>query len=117
MKRTPIVRACLDCNAPTIPGQRCPNPSCTRSRYQPSRGQPERSHAERQRRKAVVDEWVRLHGWTCPGFKRPTHPSHYLQADHLIPVSLGGDPGGQLGVLCRACNVRKGGANRVRRSR
>ena len=117
MKRTPgIVRACLDCGWPTPVGGRCSNPSCRRHRYRPSRGgQPERSHAERQRRKAIVDNWVRLHGWTCPGYKRPPHPSHYLQADHLIPVSLGGDPGGQLGVLCRACNVAKGGANRIPR--
>lgn len=67
------------------------------------------------RRKAVVDAWVAEQGWICPGFNRPPHPSRLLQADHVVPVSLGGDPTGELAVLCRACNTAKGGRNRMRR--
>jgi 5-methylcytosine-specific restriction endonuclease McrA len=105
----------LDCGWATHVGERCPNPTCSRHRYRPRRGgQSERSHAERQRRKAAVDAWIAEHGHVCPGFGVPPHPSHHLQADHVLPTSLGGDPGGELGVLCRECNVRKGGANRIR---
>jgi 5-methylcytosine-specific restriction endonuclease McrA len=110
-----MLRGCLSCGTPHFPSQRCPNPACSRHRYQPSRpAQPERSHTERKRRKAVVDAWIAEHGHVCPGFGVPPHPSHYLQADHVRPTSLGGDPGGELGVLCRECNVRKGGRNRIR---
>lgn len=64
-----------------------------------------RSSAEKHRRSAAVREWVRLHGWVCPGYERPTHPSRDLTAAHSVAVALGGDEIG--GVLCRSCNSRQ----------
>jgi hypothetical protein len=72
----------------------------------------------RMRRKAVVDQWRAAHGDTCPGFgARRRHvvvAPNRLTADHVIPVSLGGDPAGELRVLCAFCNTSRGGANRLR---
>lgn len=52
---------------------------------------------------------VAAHGWTCPGWRRPAHPSRSLTADHRIPVAAGGaSVPGNLGVLCRSCNSAKG---------
>jgi 5-methylcytosine-specific restriction protein A len=107
----PIMTTCLICGTPIPRG----TSRCRKHGYRKSKsGQPPRSNAERQRRKAAVDAWVEQHGYWCPGYGVPPHPSHLLQADHVQPVSLGGDPGGELRVLCRSCNVRKGGANRIR---
>lgn len=38
------------------------------------------------------------------------HVAHDLTVDHHIPIELGGDPfdARNVGVLCRACNARKG---------
>jgi hypothetical protein len=65
------------------------------------------------RRRAAVATWIAEHGYVCPGYGVPPHQSRRLQADHVQPVSLGGDPGGELQVLCRTCNVRKDGRNRL----
>jgi 5-methylcytosine-specific restriction protein A len=88
--------------------------NCTRHGSRARSTQPERSSVERARRRKVVADWVAVHGWVCPGYLVPPHSSKRLQADHVQPVSLGGDPGGELGVLCIICNTRKGGRNRVR---
>lgn len=66
------------------------------------------SHAERVRRAGVVAAWVRVHGWVCPGWDVPEHPSGDLTAAHVVAVAAGGDEGGALGVLCRTCNSRQG---------
>jgi 5-methylcytosine-specific restriction enzyme A len=111
-------RACIECCSPVPEGGRCPNPACPRSRRRPASRGPDRSHAERARRKKVVEAWRRQHGDVCPGFGVPAHtlePGDYLTADHVVPTSLGGDPAGPLQVLCAACNVRKGGRNRLKR--
>jgi 5-methylcytosine-specific restriction enzyme A len=62
----------------------------------------------------AVTAWVNANGWVCPGYLVPSHASRDLTADHVQPVSLGGNSYGDLGVLCRSCNTRKGGRNRVR---
>jgi 5-methylcytosine-specific restriction protein A len=55
---------------------------------------------------------VRAHrdayGPWCPGWDVPPHEAHDLTADHVLGVASGGAPRGDLGVLCRACNGRKG---------
>ena len=94
-------RVCAEPGCPTLvttgrcPAHRTPSPTT------------HRSWAERQRRANTVDNWVRLHGYLCPGWGRPAHESHDLTADHVTPVSRGGGDG-PLQVLCRACNSRRG---------
>lgn len=56
----------------------------------------------------AVAEWVDANGYWCPGWGCEGHYSEDLTADHVIPVSLGGDPLGVVTVLCRACNARRG---------
>jgi hypothetical protein len=92
----------------------CGAVACTRHGSRARSTQPERSHAERQRRAQAVRAHVARFGWWCQGYGLPPHPSVDLTADHRLPVSLGGSPDGELDVLCRSCNTRKGGANRVR---
>lgn len=61
---------------------------------------------ERARRAAAVAAWVRVHGWVCPGYERPPHPSRDLTAAHSVAVAHGGVDS-ELGVLCRSCNSRQ----------
>jgi len=63
-------------------------------------------NVERVRRKAVVNAWVSVRGWTCPGWMRDPHPSTDLTAAHATAVALGGGDG-PLTVLCRSCNSRQ----------
>lgn len=70
----------------------------------------ERDHAERQRRARAVAAWVAQHGWVCPGWQRPPHPSHDLTAAHSVAVANGGAHS-PLTVLCRRCNSQQGTAN------
>ena len=62
---------------------------------------------DRRRRAECVKAWIDAHGCICPGFDRPPHPAASLEADHIIPVSFGGDPLGELQTLCHQCNVRR----------
>ena len=98
-----VKRPCLECGTPTE-GSRCP------AHRLPKRRSPSalaaRKHPERARRKAVVDAWIAEHGYVCPGWKIPAHPSTDLTADHVVPVSKGG-LGGPMTTLCRSCNGRK----------
>lgn len=107
------LRVCIRCGTPADPRRPCP-----RCGYHHRRStQPDRSWSERQRRRATVDAWVATHGLVCPGYHVPPHAvarRSDLTADHVIPTSLGGPVTGALVVLCRGCNVRKGGRNRVR---
>lgn len=66
------------------------------------------THAMRTDRAAVVAAWRAEHGDWCPGWGRDPHPTPHLTADHLIPVAAGGDEQGEMSVLCRSCNSRKG---------
>lgn len=36
-----------------------------------------------------------------------------LTADHIVPLSQGGDPNGALAVRCRSCNSRRGGGGQA----
>jgi 5-methylcytosine-specific restriction endonuclease McrA len=63
----------------------------------------------RRLRRQVLDDWVRAHGWTCPGWRRAAHPAARLQVDHVIPLVAGGAPydPANLRPLCPSCNARK----------
>jgi len=69
-----------------------------------------RSHGERQRRSRAVSEWVRRHGWWCPGYGRPAHAVRPggLTAEHGHALGDDGSVGQRLSVLCRSCNSRHG---------
>ena len=106
--------ACIRCGTPHPKGRTCPG--CG---YRTNRStQANRSSREQRRRREFVDGWVRDHGLWCPGYLVPGHyveERRDLTADHVTPISLGGQlEGGDLAVLCRGCNARKGGRNRLR---
>jgi 5-methylcytosine-specific restriction endonuclease McrA len=61
--------------------------------------------------------WVRQHGWTCAGFRRPAHPARDLATDHIVPVSEDDSRAfdwSNLQCLCRSCNARKSLSQRRR---
>src|SRR5690348_432 len=67
----------------------------------------DRTYAERRRRSIIVANWIKEHGYVCPGYERDAHTAYDLTADHLWPRSVHGDRT-PLQVLCRSCNSRKG---------
>jgi 5-methylcytosine-specific restriction enzyme A len=102
-----LPRRCIDCRGLS---QTSPCLTCQRRRARNARPNPTnatRDWQERQRRAATVQAWVATHGWTCPGYQRPAHPATDLTADHVTPIGAGGDPRGDLAVLCRSCNGAK----------
>lgn len=66
------------------------------------------NHAERQRRADTVRAYREVYGDVCPGWGVAAHGAADLCADHVLGVGAGGSPTGELGVLCRSCNARKG---------
>ena len=99
----------------------CPDPTHTKE-YRRQQYERERRvrrpylSEDRRRRAECVKAWIEAHGYICPGFERPSHPAMNLEADHVVPVSFGGDPLGELQTLCHQCNVRRYAAM-VRRER
>lgn len=64
-------------------------------------------------RDRAVREHVRVHGWMCPGWKRPPHPvgPGQLTGDHIIPRAVAPElrlERSNVAVLCLACNSAKG---------
>jgi 5-methylcytosine-specific restriction protein A len=105
------LRPCLDCGALSRK-TRCPthdrgNNRATAAHQRAKRAKRPYTYAEQQRRKAVVDAWVELYGYVCPGWRVPPHPSRDLTADHIDAVAVTRDESGPLSVLCRSCNGRK----------
>lgn len=96
-----LPRPCLTCGRITT-GSRCP----VHRRRTPYR------NPERQRMAHAVAQWVKTHGFACPGYRRAPHASRDLTADHVVPVAHGGT-GGPLAVLCRACNTARRNHQRV----
>lgn len=72
---------------------------------------------ERTLRKRFIQEWVRRHGYWCPGYKRPAHASRDLTVEHATAVAdhenYRTDTSGWT-VLCRSCNSRHGAETRNR---
>ena len=62
---------------------------------------------ERDYKARAVAEWVARYGWVCPGYQVAQHESYELSADHLTPLSWGGDPLGPVQILCKSCNSRR----------
>jgi len=61
--------------------------------------------AERKRRVDTVTAWIEQHGLVCPGYRKPPHPvasRRELDADHVVPVSVGGEHGPSASAA-RAC--------------
>lgn len=104
------LKPCLDCGALT-PGTRCPEHTRAKDRatLRTKRARRPRLPGEDTRRAATVQAHIGTHGYWCPGWQRPPHPSQDLTADHPHAVARGGDEQAQsLTVLCRSCNSRKG---------
>jgi len=121
------VCACRGCTAhpsycgwPTTNERRCDR--CGRpgfaNRFRRTPDHPvRRTSAWRQLARRTVEAWVAVHGWSCPGWHRETHPVRPgdLAADHPEPLALGGEPlPAHPGVLCSSCNARKGLSQRRR---
>lgn len=106
--RSRLPAPCLDCGLPTTQGSRCK--ACEAAHQAARWGRRGITTPDRARRAATVAQWVVDHGQWCPGWGRPGHgvvPPNVLTADHVKPIALGGNPMGQLAVLCRECNGRK----------
>jgi 5-methylcytosine-specific restriction protein A len=104
----PPLKPCLDCGKLSA-GVRCPPCSSRRGAAQTRAKREVRpyTYAERERRAQVVRAWVQTHGYMCPGYQVPPHPSMDLTADHPHAVAAGGAEDQPLTVLCRSCNSRK----------
>jgi 5-methylcytosine-specific restriction protein A len=104
------LRPCIECGALTNV-TRCPRCLTTKNRERkPRPTNLTRDTDERQRRAAAVAQHRQEYGNWCPGWKIPPHAvavPNILTADHVVAVAAGGDPNGELQVLCRVCNGRK----------
>jgi 5-methylcytosine-specific restriction endonuclease McrA len=92
-----MTKRCLGCRRLTKAGSYCEHCSKTAVRgygYQ---------HQRRARVAIAQQPWCSICGATSD-----------LTADHVTPLAAGGHPLGQLRVLCRSCNSRRGDAS-VRR--
>lgn len=101
------LKPCLSCGRLSDQA-RCPEHRRERERERTQRPTNlTRDTAERKRRAAAVSQHRQEFGNWCPGWKIPAHASTDLTADHVVSVAAGGDPSGELQVLCRVCNGRK----------
>jgi 5-methylcytosine-specific restriction endonuclease McrA len=95
-----LMRPCLDCGRPIPPQfKRCAlhaKPGNRRDATTTERGY----GAAHQRRARAV---IAAHPW-C----EECGSTHDLTADHIIPLARRGNPLGELRVLCRPCNSRRG---------
>jgi 5-methylcytosine-specific restriction protein A len=93
-----------------LPGSRCP--TCTRhvdaTRTRSKRARRPYTATEQRRRAAAVQTHIAAHGYWCPGWRTPPHPTRDLTADHPLAVAAGGAETQELEILCRSCNSRKG---------
>ena len=65
------------------------------------------SYAQRKYRKTAVDNYKKIYGNVCQGYRRKAHPSNDLTADHIVATARGGDEFGSLQIYCRSCNSSK----------
>jgi 5-methylcytosine-specific restriction endonuclease McrA len=101
---TRIPKPCITCGRIAL-GSRCPEHQRANNRR---KTQGKYTSNERDRMRQAVTAWIAKHGQVCVGYRRTAHHALDLTADHLIPVSEGGE-GGPLRVLCATCNKRRGG--------
>jgi 5-methylcytosine-specific restriction protein A len=108
----PMMRLCAGCGKIIPAGSR----SSSGYKCEPCRKEYERNKSrrrrrtpnERARRQALISRHVAEFGNVCPGWECEPHPATDLTADHLLPVARGGNEEGELQVLCRSCNSRRG---------
>lgn len=105
-------KPCLGCGQmrPLVDRRRCADcaPVRERQRHNKAYDSPAWKRASRQ----AIDAWVAQHGWVCPGYGVPPHPSRDLTAGHPIALANGGaviQP--RLIVECRSCGSRRGARN------
>ncbi|MBA3735178.1 MAG: HNH endonuclease [Actinobacteria bacterium] len=84
-------KPCLDCRRLTRSGSYCHECGKTSRRGYGNR------HKQRARQTVTAQPWCSDCGATTD-----------LTADHVTPMAAGGHPLGQLRVLCRSCNSRRG---------
>jgi len=91
-----VKRACDHCCAPVEQGERCDCTPAPRRSVERNTG----NRAYRRARKLVLER----DGYTCQYCGGPAN-----EADHVVPVALGGtrDPD-QMVACCGDCNKRKG---------
>lgn len=98
---------CLKCGATTTNGSRCPR--CSGGTRHKPKGNAHRDPRYVRARDRLVAEHVARHGPVCPlcgGRVDKADHSTWLTADHITPLSMGGDILGPMRVLCLGCNVR-----------
>ena len=98
---------CLGCAAATTNGSRCER--CAGGRRAPRRN-PRSDPRYIKAAARLVEEHRRQHGPICPhcgGRERPGDFGSRLSADHVTPLSEGGDLLGPMRVLCVSCNARR----------
>lgn len=101
------LRPCLDCGRLST-GTRCPEHTTAQGRLRKQRPTNlTRTQPERERRARAVAQHRAQHGNVCPGYEVEPHAATDLTADHVVSVEQGGDPNGELQILCRRCNGRK----------
>ncbi len=104
-----VPRAPKKCGTPSCDNRVVGVPYCTEciaAKLPSPSSRAARDPAEKRRRAKAVAEWVAVHGWICPGWRRPPHPSHDLTAAHTVAVANGGGDS-PIKVLCRSCNSRQ----------
>lgn len=105
----------------------CRRLDCTDERHRPNHERVRTSYgrtisyAERKRNKQMVDAWLAEHGAWCPfcgeaDYYESDGKPVQITADHVTPLSQGGDWYGPIQPMCRRCQARQGAklANRGR---
>ncbi len=50
---------------------------------------------------------IQLHGWNCPGYEIPAHPSRHLAGHHRVPLNEGGlSTASNVEIYCESCHAR-----------
>jgi 5-methylcytosine-specific restriction enzyme A len=111
------MRPCLDCGE-LSDGSRCPaHRRHWERRSRPSANARGYTSKYRKLRAELIKEHISRYGLVCPGFgDRLVHSVAVedLTVDHIIDLSSGGtNDRRNLTVLCRQCNIAKGGKNRT----
>lgn len=103
-------RPCINCGNPTNQRTRCDTCTSAANRTRGSATARGYNHAWQQASTQAIRDWVNTNGWTCPGWRRPTHDVQpgQLTGDHAIALANGGPRlPDHIAILCRPCNSAK----------